>query len=107
MPGPLARMLMAAMGTTRDVSGVVPGLMIALAFLLLTIAIVLGLHQGLIDSTPITRVTTAAVLLAVSNLLACWPYFVPEEPSSWVRTYGTGLLFTGWASLGIHVLPFV
>lgn len=81
--------------------------MISLAALLLATAIAVGLYQGRTETNPRTRAFTAALFLAVSNLLACWPYFVVGDPSSWPRTYVSGLLFTGWASFLVHSLPFL
>ena len=81
--------------------------MTALAVLLLVIAIAVGLYQGRNETNARTCVLTAALFLGVSNLLACWPYFVSGDPSSWPRTYITGLLFTGWVSFAIHVVPFI
>src|SRR5262245_37247972 len=77
-----------------------------LAILMLAIAVVVGAYQGSLDTRPVTVIVTATVVLGISNLLACWPDFVVDQPLSWPRTYVSGLLFTGCVSLVVHVLPF-
>ncbi len=79
----------------------------ARALLLAVVAIAVGLYQGRIKTSGTAAGSTALGLMGTSNLLACWPYFVAGEPTSWVRTYLTGLLATGLASLLIHVAPFL
>ena len=73
--------------------------------LLFLVAAAVGLYQGRIKATPLTRAVTAVVLLGVSNLLASWPWFI-DDPSTWIRTYYTGLFQTGLLSLAVHVVPF-
>jgi hypothetical protein len=77
------------------------------AILLFALAIAVGAYEGRTEANLSTRIITGLGLLAVSNLLACWPYFVVDVPSSWPRTFVTGLLFTGWVSLIVHVAPFL
>lgn len=76
-----------------------------IAVLLFIVSVAVGVYQGRVETNLFTRIATGLALLTLSNSIACWPYF-GADPSSWLRTYVTGLLQTGLASLAFHVVPF-
>jgi hypothetical protein len=78
---------------------------LALAILIVAIAIVAGVHQGRRMATRWTRFVTAVVIMAVANLLVCWPDFV--GPNTWHVTYLGGLAHLGLVSFFVFVVPFL
>lgn len=80
--------------------------MMTLGIVLFAVAVVLGLCQGRLETTAATRTITGVALLAVSNLLCSWPYFV-KDPDTWLTTYATEFMWTGAVSLIVHVVPFL
>ena len=76
------------------------------AVLLLAAAVAVGTYEGLVRARAATTIVTAAAFLGISNLIASWPWFVADQPHTWARTYLSALVFTGWVSLLIHVVPF-
>ena len=81
--------------------------MVVPAMVLVAVAIAAGVSEARLGSSPTVVALSALTLLLLSNLVACWPYFIAEAPSSWLHTYSTGLLATGTLSVALHVVPFL
>lgn len=80
--------------------------MTALPVLLFAVAVAAGVYEARLEATFLTRAITTVVLLGLSNLLACGPFFTADQ-STWARTFVTGLFQTGLISLIVHVAPFL
>jgi hypothetical protein len=78
----------------------------AIAILIFICAVALGFYEGRLRPRTLIVVVSGTAIMAVSNLGASWPWFT-TDPSTWARTYYSGLLQTGAGSLVIHVLPFI
>jgi hypothetical protein len=81
-------------------------MMAILAMLLVVIAVGVGIHEGRRGTRFALVAGTGLAIMALSNLLASWPWFVPDQPRTWWHTYVTGLAFMGAASAVVHVVPF-
>lgn len=78
----------------------------AIAGVIFICAVALGFYEGRNRSRTFYVVVSGLAIMGVSNLAANGPFFT-DDPNTWARTYGTGLLQTGVLSVVIHLLPFI
>jgi len=77
-----------------------------IAILIFIGAAALGFYEGRKRSPTLIVVISGITILGISNLAASWPWFT-GDPSTWTRTYSSGLLHAGMVLFIVHVLPFI
>ena len=75
------------------------------AILIFIGAVTLGFWEGRSGSRVLVVVVSGIAIMGVSNLAANWQWF-GSDPSTWARTYGTGLLQIGVRLALMHLVPF-